>query len=807
MIDSLRIAARMARKNPGTTLAAFLALALGIGSSTAIFSVVDSVLLKPLPVRDGDRLVRIYATDSHGPEEDLSMADYLDWKKSLHSFSAMALYRTRQATYSGDSVPDRVITLEVEADLLPLLGVSPLLGRGFNYDVNQPGQAHEAILTWPYWQTHFGGRNILGKRIILDQQGFTIIGILPKSFTVFGHRDLLLPVIFDLSKPENKRGYHGYEAIARLAPGISITQANAELASGAALLAHTFPKENQDVSARAQDLRSTLAGEGIGASQKHVRFALLVLLAAGLSVLAIACTNVAHIQLIRAWSRQREMAIRSSLGATRTQLFRQVLSESLWLSLAGAAAGLAVALGLIRLFRHLPINAIPRLEETTLDWRVLLFALLIGILAGIGFGIAPALRSTRLDLNSALKESGTRSTASRAQLRLRQLLVVLEIAVSMALLVECALLAKSFVVLMGLQPAFAREPLLTFYLSLPPTRYNTRDVAASTARLNALLKTLQSTPGITTAAMTSDLPLSSTVSGGGMVFEDKQLPHQFWRAPYVVNLQVSESYFRTLGIPLLAGRLFAEREQFERIVLVNHAFANRFYPGQSAVGHRIANAVENPRWQEIIGVVGDVPEGNIEDKVSPQVYFPLMIPVSPWVAVAVRAQGDPATYLDRLRAQIAKADPSVAVFLPRTMQQIRDKQFFWRKLQTWLLGTFAFFALLLASLGIYAVIAYTVRQRTNEIGVRMALGASSGQVWTETLWQGLRPVIAGLIGGVILAWAGARLTSSLFFAAAPSDLAAYLATIGFILLVAIVASAIPATRASRIEPARALHHE
>lgn len=806
-MHDLRLAARMARKNPGTTLAAFFALALGIGSSTAIFSVVDSVLLRPLPLRDGDRLVRIYSVDSHGPDDDISMADYLDWKRTLHSFSGMALYRTRQATYTGEAVPERVITLEVETNLLPLIGVSPVQGRNFTSDANQPGQAPEAILAWPFWQTHFGGQNVVGKRIVLDQQGFTVVGVLPKSFTIFGHRDLLVPAVFDLNRMENKRGYHGYQVVARLAPGVSLTQANAELASSATLLARNYPKENQDVSARAQDLRSTLSGEGIGASQKHMRFDLLVLLAAVLAVLAIACANVAHIQLIRAWSRQREMAIRASLGASGKQLFRQVLAESLWLSLAGAVGGILIALGLIRVFRHLPINAIPRLEEISLDWRVLLFALAIGILTGIGFGIAPALRSTRLDLNSVLKESGGRNTASRAQLRMRQMLVVLEIAVSVALLIECALLAKSFAAVMRLQPAFARQPLLTFYLALPPKRYNLQDLAGSTARLDAILKAVEATPGITSAGMSSDLPLSGTVSGGGLLFEDKQLPRQFWTAPYVVNLQVSASYFRTLGVPLLAGRLFTDRERIARIVLVNQAFAKKFFPGQSAVGHRIANVAENPRWQEIIGVVGDVPEGNIEDKVSPQVYFPLMIPVVPWVGVVVRAQGDPAAYLERLRSEIAKVDSSVAVFLPRTMQQIRDKQFFWRKLQTWLLGAFAFFALVLAALGIYAVIAYTVRQRTNEIGVRIALGATTGQVWGETLWQGMQPVIAGLAVGLLLGWAAARVTANLFFAAAPSDWGAYLGTISFILLVAALASAIPATRAARIEPARALRHE
>jgi putative ABC transport system permease protein len=807
MTHDLRFAARVTRKSPGTFFAVFLALALGIGSSTAIFSLVDSVMLRPLPVRDGNRLVRIFTVGPQSSDEYVSMADYLVWKSSLSSFSGTALYRTRQATLTGQPIPERVVTIEAESTLLPVLGVSPIAGHNFSRDDNQPGRNQEAILTWPFWQKHFGGENVIGNRILLDEQGYTIIGILPKSFTLFGQRDLIVPLAFDLGKMENQRGYRNYELIARLAPGVSIRQANLELASAAAALAREFPRENKDVSLHAQDLRSTLVGEGVGGSEKHLRFQLLLLLAAVLSVLAIACVNVAHLQLVRAWARQRELAIRLALGATPKRIFHQMLTESLALSLSGAAAGVLVAFVLIRIIRHLPVNAIPRLDEVSLDWRVLLFALAAGILTGVGFGVVPALRASRLDLNATLKESGARTTSSRAQSNLRQLFVVLETALAVGLLIECSLLAKSFAAVSSLRADFASDHLLTFYLALPSTRYNPQHETESTARLDTILKKIQTAPGVVSAAMTSDLPLSGTAAVSGILIEGKPVPEELAAAPQAVILEVSPGYFQTMAIPQIAGRTFTQRERVDPVVVINQTLAKRFFPGKDPIGKRLAQAAPNARWQQIIGIVADVPEDNIEEKASPQIYFPLTTPIAPWVAVVARVAGDPLRYLEPLRAQIAKVDPAVAVFLPRTMQQIREKQFFWRKLQTYFLAAFALFALLLAAIGIYAVIAYSVRQRTTEIGLRIALGATLPQIWSKTLWQGIQPALMGTAAGLLIGFVAARLTRNLFFATAPTDLSAYLLSTLFILFVALLASAIPAARAALIDPARALRYE
>lgn len=807
MIDDLRFAARIARKNPGTTLASFFALAVGIGSSTAIFSVVSSVMLRPLPVPDGDRLVRIVASDSRREDDDVSMADYLDWKHTAHSFSSMAVFRTLQATLSGQAIPERILTIETEWTLLPLLGVTPVRGRNFTPAANQPGASHEVILMWPFWQTHFGGKNVLGDRLLLDEQSYTIIAILPKSFTLLGRRDVLLPVSIDPGRQENKRGFHSYEVLARLAPRVSIKQANAELASLAAATARAFPQENKGVSAKAIDLRSSLSGEGIGASQKYVRPALLLLLAAVLCVLLIACGNVAHIHLVRAWSRRHEMAVRLALGATHGRLFRQLLGESVLLSLAGAFSGLLLAAILVRLFRHLPINAVPRLEETSLDWRVLLFALTAGILSGIGFGLAPALRARSMDVNDVLKESTGRATASRAQARLRQLFVTLQTGLAVALLVECGLLINSFIKASRISPNFSTDHLLTLYLSLPPSRYNARDYVSAAARLDALLHRVQAAPGVVSAALASDLPLSGTAPGGGILFEGRELPKQFWSAPYVVSAEVSPEYFRTMQIALLAGRSFTDRDRFAKVVIINQTLAQRFFRTQSPIGQRVAIASGNPRWQEIVGVVADAPQGDIEDQVSPQLFFPLTVPLAPWVAVAVRLKGDPQHYVEPLRSQIAKGDRGVAVFLPRSVTEIMSKQLFWRRLQTWLVAVFALSALALASLGLYAVIAYSVGQRTREIGLRMALGVSAERVWRSILWHGIKPAIAGAAVGLLCGFAAAHLTARLLFATSAGDITSYLAAATLVLIVAALATFLPAWRAARIDPARALRHE
>ncbi len=807
MMQDLRLAVRIARKNKASTIAAFLALALGIGGATAIFSSVNAVMLRPLPVRDGNRLVRIFATDSSSDEDEVSMADYLDWKRQLRSFSAMAVFRTAQATLEGGTAPERVVLVETESTLLPLLGVVPLRGRNFSSAEDKPGRTAEVILSWAFWQSHFGGRNALGRRLMLDERPYTVIGVLPKTFTLLGHRDIMLPLSFDLKAEQNRRGYHAYTVFARLANGVTIKQANKELVAITAFLATAFPNQNKGVGAKAVKLLDSLRGEGIGSAQANFRSALLVLLAAILCVVLIACGNVTNLNLIRVRSRQQEIAVRVAVGASRAQLFQHMIVESVLLSLSAAVAGLALAYMLVRLFDRLSLNAIPRLGETSIDSTVLLFTLAVGTLAGVGSGVIPALRSNRLDLNGALKQAGGRVTESRTEQQLRSLFVAFETGLAAMLVIECGLFVKSFVKASEIDPHLAVDHVLTVYLALPSSRYGLQHLDRAQPFVRGVLDRVRELPGVNSAAAASDLPLTGTAAGGGVLLEGQTLPAQIWETPYAVQADVSPQFFKTLKIRLLAGVDFDDANTNAKIAIVNRALVKKLLPNQNPLGKRIALASQRSEWRRIIGVVADVPQTSIEEKPEPEVFFPMATLNARWVALVVRVAGDPLSYLDAIKTDVAKVDPSVAVFLPRTMEQIIEKQLQWRGLQTWVVGAFAFLAIALASLGVYAVIAYSVGQRRTEVGLRMALGASSADIRRMIVWQGVKPALIGGAIGLLCGFALARITMSLLFETRPGDATVYAGVFALLLLVSVIASFLPAMRAASIEPWEALRHE
>ncbi len=597
MMQDFRLAARIARKNKGSTIAAFLALSLGIGGATAIFSAVNAVMLRPLPVKNGKRLVRIFASDSSSDEDDVSMADYLDWKRDLRSFSGMAVFRTAQATLEGGTAPERVVTIETESTLLPLLGVVPIRGRNFLPAENEPGHTSVVILSWPFWRSHFGGGDALGRKLMLDERPYTVIGILPKSFTLLGHRDILLPLPFDLDAEQNRRGYHAYTVFGRLSPGVTIKQANSELAAISASLARMFPNQNKGVGAKAVTLIDSLQGEGVGSAQANFKPALLVLLGAILCVLLIACGNVANLNLVRVRSRWQEIAVRVAVGASRAQLFQHIIVESVLLSLSAAFAGLVLAYVLVRLFSRLSLTEIPRLEETSVDYTVFLFALIIGVLAGIASGVLPALRSNRLDLNTALKQAGGRATESRTEQQLRRIFVGLETGVAAVLLIQCGLFVKSFVKVSEINPHFATDHVLTAYLALPSSRYGAQHLDRPQLLVRGVLERVRALPGVTSAAATSDLPLTGTAAGGGVLVEGQALPAQFWEAPYVVQADVSPQFFKTLKVRFLTGVDFDDRNSGAKAAIVNQALVRKLFPNQNPLGKRIALATEKLDWR------------------------------------------------------------------------------------------------------------------------------------------------------------------------------------------------------------------
>ena len=802
VLKDLRYALRLWRQNPGSTFAAFLAIALGIGATTAIFSVVNTVILRPLPVKDEGSLVRLYQSDSRSDEDFVGMADFLDWKQRLKLFSGLALFRTEdQANLTGQGTPERVLVFHCDAALLPLLGVSPIKGRNFSVEETQPGHGDAAMLSWGFWKSHFGGGEVIGRKIILDEKPYTIVGLLPKDFTVLGDHQVWVPVVFDPASIYNTRGHHWYWAAGRLRPGVSVQQANAELASVAAGLALEYPKENKGVGAKAVLLRDSISS--------RVRAPLLMLLGAGLCVLLIACGNVASLALARASRRQREINIRVAVGASRGRLFRQLLTENVLLSTVAAFAGIGLAAAAVRLLRTLPSTRIPHPEQLALDWRVLLFAVSIGVATGIGFGLAPAIRASMIRVHDTMKQTSLRATDSKAQQRLRDFLVFLETAIATLLLIQSGLLIKSYTKAAHIDPGFDVANVLTVYISLPPARYGYQHTDAVTQFADRLLPRLRAIPGVEDAALTSELPLKGGIRGASILIKGQPAPQNVADSPVAQWTVVSPHYFHAMKMPLIAGRDFDERDTgySQHVVLVNQVFDRQFLHGGDAIGQQVSTPSEPSKWRTIVGVAGDVPQLGVEKKVLPEIFYPLPQAEVPWLAIVLRTAGDPLRYLNAVRAQLKEVDPGVAAFLARSMEQIVAIQLGWRVFQTSLATVFAAVALVLACIGIYAVVSYSVSQRGPEIGIRMALGASKRTILRTILIAGALPALLGSVAGALCSLGISKLMSQLLYGIQSTDAATYVLVIALFLLVALAATYIPARRAAELDPSRALRYE
>lgn len=802
MLD-LRYALRIARRNPGSTTAAFVALTLGIGATTAIFSAVDSVILRPLPVKNDSAVVRIYESDARSDRDFVSMADFLDWKRQLNSFANLAVFRMDQGNVTGKSGAERVRIFQCDAGLLRLLGVNPILGRAFSDHDDQPGSEDVTLLSWGFWQTHFGGENVLGRKLFLDEVPFTVIGVLPRSLWVFGDRDLWLPLSLDPKLAVNKRGRRWYWALGRLKSGISLAAANAELTAEASSLAAEFPQQNTGVGAVAVPLRTAVAG--------NARPALLLLFAAGLCVLLIACGNVANLALARASSRRREISLRTALGATRLRLFRQLLTENTVISFAAALAGLGLAAVCIRLLKHLSGTRIPHPEELSIDWRVSLFAIGVGIISGVVFGLAPAMTASATRVHDALKESSGRLTESKTQQRLRQFFIALESAVAALLLIQSALLIRSYANAARIDPGLDAAHVLTVETSLVRARYGPQAPGSVDRFVNKLLPNLRAIAGIEQAALTSSLPIAGTAGGGPVLVQGGATNSDSAALPFVQWTRISPDYFQTMGIRRIAGRDFNDRDNRRGppVVIVNQTFARELLHNEHPLGQKVAVAVTGtpPQWREIVGLVADVPQLALEKKPVPEIFFPLAQFEYPWLSIIVRTAGDPLRYTAAIRAQIRDIDPAVACFEPRTMQQIISSQLGWRVFESSLVGIFAAIAIVLACIGIYAVIAWSVTQRTAEIGVRLALGASRGNILRIVIGHAAVPAFAGTVVGALCSLAASRLLAQLLYGVEPTDALTYIAVLALFFAVALLASYLPARRALRLDPGQALRYE
>lgn len=796
-MHDVRYAVRIARQNPGSTLAAFVTLTLGIGATTAIFSVADSVILRPLPVREPDRLVRIFETKASTKEAEISMADYIDWKTNLKSFDSFAIYRHTQANLTSESNPERVRILLCESTMLPLLGTSPVRGRNFLPEEDEAGHGAVAILSWSFWRSRFGGQPPLDKKIWLDDKPYTVVGVLPANFFVLGDEDILVPVTFDLTRAQNARGYHQYSVLGRLRKGVSLAQADAELAELAQSLASEYPENNAGVGALAIKLRDSITGE--------VRPVLTMLFGAVTCVLLIACGNVANLLLARASSRQREVSVRMAIGASRARVCRQLLIESVLLSCAAALAGVGVAALGVRVLRNLENTGIPHPADIAVDWRVLLFAVGTGVVTGLAFGIAPALGLSSTRVNDTLKQSGGRVTESRGQHRLRYLFVALETAVAALLLIESGLLIKSFVKASSVNPGFQTDHLITLQLSLPESRYGRPGTVGPFVQ--DALERVRSIPELRAAAIATNLPLL----GSGLcsiLIQGRAVPKNL-DSPFVQFNGISPGYFQTLGIPMLRGRDFDFQDTAHSVpvVIVNEALVHRFFPGQNPVGQHLAYFSDHPHWKEIIGVVADVRQHGVESGPVPEVFTPLAQDEFKWLAIAARTNGDPLGFTKAIEARVHHVDPELAVFLPETMEQVITRELGWRAFDTSLLIIFACVAIVLACIGIYAVVAYSVTQRVNEIGVRVAVGAGRSDILRMIVWQGVRPALFGAVAGVICSLGMSRLLAQLLYGVQPSDPLTYLSVVALLLAVATAAAYLPARRAASIDPSQALRYQ
>lgn len=797
----IRFALRVAKQNAGSTTAALLALTLGLGASTAMFSVVDCVLLRPPPAKDPGRVVELYESSGAVKRGRLSMRDSLDWRARLHSLESMAIYRMDLTNFGGSGPPTMEIVLDCDPALLHVLGVAPARGRPFEAGENQAGRQFEVLLSWNFWSDRFGSDpGIVGKKVLLDRIPYQIIGVLPEGFQLAGEKPASFwrPLPEDFTGPLNARRVHVYRGLGRLGPDATLAAVNSELGLVQGDLARQYPADDRGTNALCMPWRDALVGD-VGPT-------LLLLFGAVACVLLIACGNTANLLLVRAAGRRSEMSIRIALGATRAQILRQLLMESLLLSLSAACLAISLAWATLRVLRSLPDTRIPNTAQLGLDWRIVLFVTGMGVLTGVLFGLAPAWLASPKRVHNALKQTSGRSTETRAYKTFRAGLVAVEAGLAVVLAIGSGLLIHSFLKISAINPGFSSTNLLTLPVSLTSGPYGTP--GAETRFINSVLVKVRELPGVASAAFGSSVPLGLT-SGRYPVRIEGDSTDDTLRLPQVLFSYITPRYFTTMGIPLIAGRDFNERDTAHShpVAIVNRTFVNTLLRGGNAVGKRTRYFLED-EWREIVGVVGDVPQESFERGVEPQIYLPNEQVEDGWTNLLVRASSDPKLIERAVKAQIADVDPMVSAYAGlHTMHDVTRKALGWRIFSTSVLGIFASIAILLAALGIYAVIAYSVAQRTSDIGLRLALGAQSSQILKMVLSQGVVPATVGALMGAIAALRASQWLHDLLFRVTTLDTWAYVISVGLVVGIAAAACVGPALRAASVDPVRALRDE
>lgn len=798
LLNDLRYGVRMLAKKPAFTIVAVLTLALGIGANTAIFSVVNAVLLRSLPYHNAERLVVVATTDSAGERDGFSIPEAQEFQAGANSLEDLTAFQSQSVNLTGGERPDRVRGAFVAANFFKVFNLSPIIGRTFVDGEDRQGAEKVAVINEKVWQERLNNdRNLGAKKLILNGEPYSVIGVVPSTFQhpLDPEVEVWMPM-WNYPTNTGQRDLRFLLGIGHLKPGARAAQAQAELATVADQLAHAYPKENGGRGARVEYLRDSLVGD--------IRPMLWVLFAAVGVILLIACANLANLLLARGLARQREIAVRAALGASRWRLVRQLLTETTLISLVGGLVGLLLAYWGLYALLKLPQNFV-RTENVNLELRVLLFALGVSLLTGWLFGLVPALQLARPRLQSFLKEGARGGGEGAKWNRVRAVFVVAQVALSLLLLVSAGLLIRSFDRLLHVDVGFKPERLLSLEYRLPRTKY--KEPAAQLNFHRQVAERIQQLPGVTSVALVRALPFSGNGGTNPIILPDRESPPK-GQEPQVMTNTAMPNYFETIGIPFIKGRLFNDQDRIgtPSVFIVNQTMARRFWPNEDPLGKPIKLAGDEATGT-VVGVVGDAKHYWLDEETKPQMYAPLNQNPGIFATVVIRTSVEPLSLTEPVRQAIWKADPDQPMWKIRTVEFLVNRTVADRKFLMALMGIFALLALVLATLGLYGVISYLVNQRNQEIGIRMALGAQARDILGMILRQGMALVLAGVILGLAAAWLLTRLMARLLYQVSATDPATFAGIALLLIVVASLACYLPARRATKVDPLVALRDE
>jgi putative ABC transport system permease protein len=815
LLKDIRYGLRGLIKRPGFTLVAIITLALGIGANTAIFSVVNAVVLRPLPYAEPDRLMTLWETMPGTDQRSVAPGNFVDWKSQNKTFEDLAATFYGNFNLTSDGDPDRIDGATITSNLMSVLGVNAQLGRTFQADDDEHQDRNVVLISDGLWKRRFNAdRNVIGHSITIDETPHTIVGVMGHGFQFPSRSDLwvlgrnrgAVPMSLISQVPTNdwvhERDAHFIRVIGRLKPGVTISQAQSDIAAVTRRLEQDFPKSNAGLGSNVVPLHAQVVGD--------VRSMLFILLGAVGFVLLIACTNVANLMLARATQRDREIAIRTAVGASRLRLIRQLLTESLLLSIVGGLAGLLVSIWAVAVFVKLSPGDIPRLNEASVDFRLLGFTLLVSLLTGLGFGLLPAFQATRTNLNTSLKEGGTKASEGRQRRGARNILVVTEIALAQVLLVGAALLAVSYVRVTEINPGFNPDRVLT--AKIAPSNKKYPDSKSRATYYTTVLERLQSLPGVVSAGMVMNLPLTGSSMNRGFRVEGRPVP----KADENVTMDfqiVSPNYFSTLQIPIKRGRGLntTDVETTEPVIVINETMARQYWPNEDAVGKRmgIGESTKYTSWRTIVGIVSDSRHASLSELPVPTAFIAYRQDLESWprMGFVIRAKTDAASLTSAVRRELAEIDRAQPVYAIEPMENLMRTSVAQRRFIMSLLGSLSAIALMLAMVGIYGVISFSVSERTQEIGIRIALGARAADVLRMVLGQGMRVALIGIVIGLGAAFVLTRLLTSMLFEVSATDPRTFSIVAALLGAVAFFACYIPARRATKVDPLVALRYE